>query len=130
MGYLTDNTPDGRFWVFCPDIYPYRIIVEPGFASNIQLSTIVKDVIPDVEDWQFSGRRFCPQPRTKQRRVIHPASYAQNSRKMRPRIERVVYAFHDTLQRQMVADRLTNEGFNVTLQNDASGAGGELFVLI
>jgi hypothetical protein len=130
MGYLNDNTPDSRFWVICPDIYPYRIIVDPGFASNLELSTIVKDVLPDVEDWQFSGRRYCPQPRRKQPRVIHPARYAQNSRKMRPRVERVVYAFHDTLQRQSVANRLTNLGFSIKLENDASGRGGELFVVL
>lgn len=120
MGYLTDSTPVGRNHVVCQDLYSFRILVEPGFASNQELQLLVKDVIPDIEEWQFSGRRFCPKPRlgTPINPVVHPSAYAQNSRKKRQFDEIVVFAFHTTLQRDQVAARLTTQGFKYSFQDE------------
>ncbi len=63
MGYLTDNTsigPYGRY-ADCPDLYPYELVVVwqlndkftyPNGADTMGLA--VKEVVPDVEDWQYS----------------------------------------------------------------------------
>ena len=118
MGYLIDNTPIGRFSVFCTDLYPFRIIITPGFNSDRDLQTLVKDVIPDVEEWQFSGRRRCPLPKGKQSRIIHPATYAHNSRKMREFTELVVFAFHTAEQRSQVAARLDTQLIKYTIEDE------------
>ena len=122
MGHLTDNTPTTRNWVFCQDLYQFRIIVNPRFASDLELQAIVKDVIPDVEEWQFSGRRFCRKPRRRAaiNPVVHPAKYAQNSRKIREYDERVVFAFHTSLQRDLVTARLTSRGFKFQIEDEPS----------
>ena len=126
MGYLTDNTPSGQNFVFCPDLYLYRLIVKPQFASDFQLSSFVKDEVPDVEEWQFSGRRRCPvAPATgsarPRRRQVHPATYAENSRYMRAFTEEVYYAFHTEAQRTQVAARLDQERFSYRFENEPSG---------
>lgn len=117
MGHLDDNTPPGSFYVICQEVYPLRLVVYPGFASDQELSAIVKDVLPDVQDWQFSGRRYrlLPQPHS---RVIHPAGYAQNSRKMRTFQERVVFGFHSALQRDAVVARFSNLGYKFEIVNE------------
>jgi len=120
VGYLKDNTPPGKYWVICPEIYPYRLIVRPKFAKDDALCLIVKGVLPDVEDWQFSGRRYQPLPRLMQPRNIHPATSAIDSRAMRPRRERVVFAFHDIAQRAEVATQFTILGYRFELQNEPS----------
>ena len=131
MGYLTDNTPRTRNSVVCSDLYLYRIIVNPGFASDRELRTIIRDVIPDVEDWQFSGRRFCPVPRgNKIHRVIHPATYANNSRKMREYTETVVFAFRSTTIRDTAAARLASNGFSYTYQDEPTSSPGETVFII
>jgi hypothetical protein len=123
MGYLTDNIPVGRNFAFCQDLYLYRLIVKPQFASDFQLSSFVKDEVPDVEEWQFSGRRRCPvAPPTgraqSSRRQVHPATWAQNSRYMRAFTEEVFYAFHTEAQRAQVAARLDQERYSYRLVNE------------
>lgn len=119
MGYLTDNIPPGKFWVICSDLYPYRIYVNPNFYSDRELQLIVEEVIPDVEEWQFSGRRFIPvTPNNKILRNIFPANYAHNSRKMRPYTEKVVFAFHTTAQRALVASRFSGLFLTYELENE------------
>ena len=128
MGYLGDNIPLGRNYAFCQDLYVYRIIVNPSFASDVALQQYVKDEIPDVEEWQFSGRRRCPvvpnrgKARSVQGRQIHPAAWAQNSRLMRPFTAEVVFAFHTEGQRDQVAARLTQEGFKYRFENEPSSS--------
>jgi len=134
VGYLADNIPLGRNTAICQELYPFRVIITPGFASNIVLQQLVLDELPDVEDWQFSGRRRCPVPPSRGsarriRRVIHPRGYAQNSRYVRQFTEEVVFAFHSTLQRDKVTARLTLEGFTFRLENEP-GIGDELVVFI
>lgn len=132
MGYLDLVTPSNRNWVFCEDVYPFRIRVEPGFASDLELQTIIKDEIPDVEEWQFSGRRFTPRPRVDpQNPLISPSRYAQNSRKVRQFTEIVVFAFHSSLDRADAAARLTSEGFTFTLQDEpVSGSNTDQSLVI
>ena len=126
MGYLGDNIPLGRNYAFCQDLYPYRLILNPKFASDVKITGIVKDEIPDVEEWQFSGRRRCPvvpsrgKSRNARGRQIHPAAWAQNSRRIRPFTEEVVLAFHTENQRSQVAARLTQEGFTYRLETEPS----------
>lgn len=130
MGYLTDNTPPTRNWVICQELYPFRIVIEPGFATDVELQLLVKDVVPDVEEWQYSGRRRCPLPAGKLSRVIHPAAYAQNSRKMRQFIEMVVFAFHLESDRMAVAARLTSQGFKFTIEDEPTPMGSGTIVIV
>jgi len=124
MGYLTDNTPPGKNYVICQDLYPYRIVINPGEKSNLTLQTIVRDELPDVEEWQFSGRRRCPVAPSRGKskgvygRQIVPYGWALDSRRMRPFVEEVVFAFHTELQRSKVTARLTAERFKFRLQNE------------
>ena len=134
MGYLTDNTPPGRNYAVCQDLYPLRVIVQPGSYSDVKLSGFVQEEIPDVEDWQFSGRRRCPRvpARGKERsvgRVIHPAAWAQNSRRMRPFTEEVVYGFHSELDRAAVTARFDVERLTYRIEDEPS-SGQALVVVI
>lgn len=61
MGYLQDNLPYGVSIADCPDLYPYELVVawvvnDPFTAPSIvdRIGLLVKGVLPDVEDWQFS----------------------------------------------------------------------------
>lgn len=63
MGYLTDNTTIGRYGRIgdCPALYPYELVVQwaendPFFYPKAvdQLGLAIKEVLPDVEDWQYS----------------------------------------------------------------------------
>ena len=125
MGYLSDNIPLGQNYAFCQDLYLFRIILQPGYLSDVEITSIVKDEIPDVEEWQFSGRRRCPiiPARGKARairRVINPSSWAHNSRRMRPFTEEVHLAFHTTAQRAQVAARFNQERISYRLENAPS----------
>lgn len=122
MGYLTDNIPLGRNYALCQDLYSFRMVVQPGVLTDSKLSAIVKDEIPDVEEWQFSGRRRCPivpsRGRAKGiRRVIHPSSWAFNSRRMRPFTEEVYFAFRTAAQQSQVAARMDAERISYTIHN-------------
>jgi len=136
MGYLTDNIPPGRNYAICQELYPFRIIIKPQFASNTKLAGFIKDEIPDVEEWQFSGRRRCPVTpgRGKARpirRKIHPATWAQNSRRMRPFIEEVVFAFHTEEQRDQVAARLVQERYKFRFEDEPTpNNGGVVFIVV
>ena len=66
MGYLSDNLPPRREQIVeCPALYKLILRVRhrpPYFAqiaaeTDLTISLIVKSVVPDVEDWQYSGRR-------------------------------------------------------------------------
>lgn len=121
MGYLFDNIPPGSNFVLCPDLYPYRLIVSPGFLTDSELRAIIRDEIPDVEEWQFSGRRRRPVPTPggrPPRRQIHPATYALNSRRMRPFIEVVHFAFHTSDQRAKVIARFVQERIKYEVYNE------------
>ena len=125
MGYLTDSIPLGENSAFCQDLYVYRMIVQPGARSDVELSAIIKDEIPDIEEWQYSGRRRCPilPSRGKEkgiRRVIHPSGYAQNSRRVRPFTELVIYAFHTSAQRDQIAARFVQERISYRVENEPS----------
>ena len=115
MGYLAQNTPPTRHWAICEDLYPLRLTIVPKFSSDDGLAFIIKDVLPDVEDWQFSGRRFRLLSPFQQPNPLPSTAYAINSRKMRPREEFVVFAFHDLDQRTAVTNRLTALGFQFSL---------------
>jgi hypothetical protein len=136
MGYLTDNIPPGSNHAICQDLYKFRIIVQPGFKSDVALASIIKDEVPDVEEWQFSGRRRCPiiPARGKSRpvrRQIHPAAYAQNSRRVRPFTEEVVFAFHTENQRSQVAARFDQERVKYRLEDEpTSGSNGQIVVVV
>jgi len=61
MGYLQDNLPYGVSVADCPDLYQYALVVswvvnDPFTAPTIvdRIGLLVKEVLPDVEDWQFS----------------------------------------------------------------------------
>lgn len=120
MGYLFDNIPPGQNYVLCPDLYPYRLIVKPGFLSDRELGEIIKDELPDVEEWQYSGRRrrSVVSRSTGVRRQVHPATYAHNSRRMRPYSEVVHYAFHTADQRDQVVSRLIQERIKYEVYNE------------
>lgn len=135
MGYLTDNIPPGRNFAICQELYAFKIIIQPAFASDTALAGIIKDEIPDIEEWQFSGRRRRPvSGRGKAKpigRVLHPSTYAQNSRRMRPFTEEVVFAFHTEAQRLQVAMRLDVEGFKYRLEDEpTSSTGGSMMVIV
>jgi hypothetical protein len=122
MGYLFDNIPPGQNYVICPDLYRYRLIVKPGFLSDRELGAIIEDEIPDVEEWQYSGRRRRPVVQSgggrAPRRQIQPASYAHDSRRMRPFTEVVHYAFHTPDQRDQVTARLDQERISYEVYNE------------
>lgn len=118
MGYLFDNIPPTQFGVECESLYTYRIIIDPFLSSDKTLQELVEDVVPDVETWQFSGRRKrCPRTDGKQVRIIHPYGFSNQDRKTQQYLERVVFAFSTEVLRDQVAARLTNEGFQYTVQN-------------
>ena len=130
MGYLADNKTPKRFYVECEEIYPLRVIVKPGFASDADLRMLVKDVLPDVEDWQFSGRRYHSKPvYGRKTKGIHPATYAQNSRKIRDFDEEVVFGFHSTVQRDAVTARLANNGFSYKVEDDPTSMSEVVIVV-
>jgi hypothetical protein len=130
MGYLANNKTPRRFYVECEEIYPLRVIVVPGFASDADLRTLVKDVVPDPEDWQFSGRRYRVKPRYgRKTKGIHPAAYAQNSRRIRDFDQEVVFAFHSTIHRDAVTARLSNNGFTYRIEDD-SDSFNELVIVV
>ena len=88
MGYLYDNLPFGRKFADCPALYEYALIVEYEQRDlfmypppDDKLGLIIKEVLPDVEDWQFS--------------VI--------------RAGRVKFRFHDTGQRETARVRLLGD---------------------
>ena len=119
MGYLTDNIPPTVFGAVCEDLYIYRVIIDPRFASDRELQQLVKEVIPDVEEWQFSGRRTrCPRSDGKQVRIVHPYGYSNRDRKTRRYLERVVFAFHTSIQRDQVTAQLSAQGFKYTIENE------------
>ena len=127
MGYLADNIPVGRNSIICQEIYQYRIIVKPGFSADIVLQQIVLDELPDVEDWQFSGRRRCPVPQSRGSarrisRVVHPSGYAQDSRRVRDFTEEVYFAFRSSTLRDKVVARLTTEGYSFRVENEPGAA--------
>ena len=137
MGYLSDNIPSGSNHAICQDLYKFRLILNPKFASNVALAQIVQDEIPDVEEWQFSGRRRCPvvprrgKAQSVAGRVIHPSSWAQNSRRVRPFTEEVVFAFHTEDQRDQVAARLTQEGFKFRFEDEPTpGDNGQIVMIV
>lgn len=119
MGYLSDNTPRTSWSVCCTDLYRYRLIIKPGYSSDLELREIVIDVLPDVEEWQFSGRRFWALPRYGPRpdRVILPG-YGLRRQNVRVYDERVVFAFHTEEERQAVADRLTTLRYKYEFQTE------------
>lgn len=66
MGYLDDNLPQRKDQVVeCQKLYPLVLKVKhrnftDAIAANERDDTIahiVLSVVPDVEDWQFQGRR-------------------------------------------------------------------------
>lgn len=63
MGYFTDNVTPGAYGSIgdCPDLYQYALVVrwfvnDPFFYPRPihQITEAVKEVLPDVEDWQCS----------------------------------------------------------------------------
>lgn len=61
MGYLDDNVPIGVRTADCPELYPYALVVtwidkDPfGFPQpNDLIALAIKEVLPDVQDWQWS----------------------------------------------------------------------------
>ena len=133
MGYLTDNITAGRNSAVCQDLYPFRIIAQPGFLSDSKISFIVKDEIPDIEEWQFSGRRQCPTVPSRGRsrpirRVIHPSAYAQNSRLVRPFTEEVIYAFRSMGQQTQVSARFTQERISHRLEEEPGN--GQIIIVV
>ncbi len=63
MGYLGDNTTIGAYGRIgdCPDLYPYALVVRWVVSDRFfspkpihQVTLAVKEVLPDVEDWQCS----------------------------------------------------------------------------
>ena len=64
MGYLTDNISIRSGGAICTDLYPFAMIVryalnDPFTAPNAvdTMSLAIKEVIPDVEEWQVSVLR-------------------------------------------------------------------------
>lgn len=92
MGYLFDNIPPGRIDVLCHDLYPFRIKVLPAFFETYEIQLQVKDVIPDVEEWQYSGKR--------------------------PSDGRLIFAFHTDVQRDAAAARFNTLGLNFIVENE------------
>jgi len=92
MGYLSENFP-GKSWIDCPDAYPYAMIVEYTLRDPFMypkpddaLALVIKDRLPDVEEWQAS--------------VI--------------RVGRVKFRFHKEPDRAAAKDALlTNVGFEI-----------------
>jgi hypothetical protein len=66
MGYLDDNLPQRKDQVVeCPKLYTLilRVRARPPFEAMVAgesddtIGHIVASVVPDVQDWQFIGRR-------------------------------------------------------------------------
>ena len=132
MGYLSDNTPANKNWVFCEDLYKFRIRIDPRLQKDIVFQKLVKDVLPDVEEWQYSGRRLCPRPAAKPVNPIIFPDYAVNSRKKRQYTALVIFAFNLSSQRDAVAARLDTEGYNYSYEDEPTPpvADGEIILLL
>ena len=113
MGYLTDNTLPGKPFVECRDLYVYRLEVEPKFKETREVNAIVRDQVPDVEEWQFSGRRKCPPLPPIQVRRDTTRKVAEDSLFVRRFTEVIRYAFRTREQRDAVVVRLSNQGLVV-----------------
>lgn len=66
MGYLDDNLPQRKDQIVeCPRLYHLILRVRPrpplealeARESDDSIAHIVVGVVPDVQDWQFIGRR-------------------------------------------------------------------------
>lgn len=119
MGYLFDNIPPTVFGVECEDLYNFRLFVDPGLDDDPTIRGIVRELLPDVETWQFSGRRTrCPRTDRRQVRIVHPYGFSNQDRKTRQYLERVVFAFSTAILRDQAAARFTNLGYVVTIQDE------------
>ena len=130
MGYLDDNTPENSFAVVCSDLYKFRMVVNPGFATDLELQTLVREALPDVQEWQFSGRRFCPRTDRKIPQTVRPRIYAQNSRKIRQFEQRVVFAFHTTLQRSEVGALFDTKRINYTIVDEPTPLTQSVIIVV
>lgn len=66
MGYLLDNLPARKQQIVeCPELYKLGLRVRrrpprealAAAESDLSVSLIIKEVIPDVEEWQYAGTR-------------------------------------------------------------------------
>ncbi len=130
MGYLDDNMPENAFAIVCSDLYKFRMIVNPGFASDLDLQQLVKEVLPDVQEWQFSGRRFCPRSDRRIPQTIRPRIYAQNSRKMRQFEERVFFAFGTALQRSEVGALFDTKRIKYTIEDEPTPLTQDVIIVV
>jgi hypothetical protein len=104
----------------CHDLYAWVLRVDPGFnTDDAPIDRIVRDEEPDIELWQYMGRRFMPPnpPRQWTRTPRVAADYSPpryGAVRGRIAIIRTQYSFATQALRDRVAARLTAEGFQVT----------------
>lgn len=121
MGFIADNTT-GPPPYSCHELYHWLIRVDPGFdKTDTRMDLIIADEEPDVELWQFMGRRFFPpNPPAPWVRPQPPAADYSPPRygavRGRTAVIRTQYSFATEALRDRVAARLTAEGFRVTDQ--------------
>jgi len=103
MGYLTDNTPPRTNVADCLVLYIYGLRVIPGYYTADELGLMVKEVLPDVEDWQFSdARRVDPRRRPRSDSPTHL---------------KVDFQFHREPDRSKVANYFTSKGLSWSIYN-------------
>lgn len=119
MGYIADHTT-GPPPFSCHDLYKWLLRVDPGFDLNDDaISALVVNEEPDVELWQYMGRRFIPTdppvPWVRKPRPEADYSYPRRGR-VRGGVNqiRAQYSFATEALRDRVVGRLTVAGYTVT----------------
>jgi hypothetical protein len=119
MGFISSSGVHGPPFS-CHDLYVWLLRVNPGFDLNDDdITKIVVSEEPDVELWQYMGRRFIPTdpPTPWVRKPPQTAEYAY------PRHGRVrggnsqiraQFSFASQALRDRVVSRLTISGYRVT----------------
>lgn len=119
MGYIADNTT-GLPPFSCHELYRWLFRVDPGFdRDDVAIDAIIRNEEPDIELWQYMGRRFMPPnpPRQWTRTPRVAADYSPpryGAVRGRIAVVRVQYSFANEPLRDRVAARLTAERYSIT----------------
>lgn len=115
-GYLFDRTTVKAPEVLCNDLYRFVLRVFPGFDSDAVLADILVEAFPDVQTWQYMGRRFCPLPPAgrKSPRPVRPYVNYFPDGKVRPtQPDQVQYGFSTAALRDEAVVVLRANGYQI-----------------
>ncbi len=117
MGYINDTVnPPAPY--SCHELYKWLLRVAPKFSTDDEMCSLVKDEEPDVEQWQYMGRRYFSKPNVQYTRT--PRETVDYSPPRRGKVhnhtdaEVIQFSFATQPLRDRVRDRLVAEGYKVT----------------